>query len=77
MTLWDSRRIRLKTRSDRAFASSAPNLWNGLPATIRTSDSVHSFKARFKTYLLNPALPTRSLIAVPLLISLDAHDYNT
>lgn len=51
-------RHRLKTRGDRAFASVAPNLWNSLPATVRPSDSIQSFKARLKTYLFDLAFPT-------------------
>lgn len=51
-------RHRLKTRGDRAIASVAPNLWNSLPATIRASDSIQSFKAPLKTYLFNLAFLT-------------------
>ena len=44
----------VRTRSsfgDRAFAASAPKLWNQLPETIKCAGSVHSFKSLLKTYL--------------------------
>ena len=35
---------------DRAFAVSAPRLWNALPADLRNSDSLNTFKRGLKTY---------------------------
>lgn len=44
-------RSRLKTWGDRAFAIAAPRLWNNLPADIRMSESIQSFKSHLKTHL--------------------------
>jgi len=35
----------------RSFAVAGPKAWNQLPADIRTSDSVNSFKSALKTFL--------------------------
>lgn len=51
-------RSQLKTRGDRAFALSAPDLWNNLPIAIRESDSIQSFKSRLKTRLFSLAFST-------------------
>lgn len=42
---------RLKTKGDRAFVSVAPRLWNSLPLSLRSVDSVMSFKKQLKMYL--------------------------
>jgi hypothetical protein len=42
---------RLKTVGDRAFSFRAAKLWNSLPASIRQTDSLTSFKTSVKTYL--------------------------
>ena len=39
----------LTTLGDRSFAAAAPQLWNSLPCTIRSSPSVASFKKKLKT----------------------------
>ena len=36
---------------DRAFAASAPLLWNALPLHVRNVNSVESFKSSLKTHL--------------------------
>ena len=36
---------------DRAFAVAGPASWNSLPATIRSSQSLDSFKTQLKTNL--------------------------
>jgi hypothetical protein len=41
----------LMSAADKSFSFTAPALWNRLPTTIRTSNSVHSFKKALKTYL--------------------------
>uniref|UniRef100_A0A669EE25 Reverse transcriptase domain-containing protein n=1 Tax=Oreochromis niloticus TaxID=8128 RepID=A0A669EE25_ORENI len=46
---------RLKTKGDRAFVSVAPRLWNSLPLSLRSVDSVMSFKKQLKTYLFKLA----------------------
>ena len=43
--------IRTATYGERAFSSSAPRLWNRLPASIRATKSVDRFKSLVKTYL--------------------------
>jgi hypothetical protein len=42
---------RLKNCGDRAFSKAAPALWNELPLSIRTAQSVSSFKSNLKTFL--------------------------
>ena len=37
---------------DRSFTIFAPCLWNGLPATIRSADTIEIFKTSLKTHLL-------------------------
>ena len=46
---------KLKNYGDRAFAVAAPKLWNSLPADIRSSTSLESFKAALKTHLFKAA----------------------
>jgi hypothetical protein len=44
--------LRTKTvLAERAFSSSAVAIWNSLPADIRTSTSLMSFRRQLKTYL--------------------------
>eukprot|EP00112_Aurelia_sp_Birch-Aquarium-sp1_P010318 Seg2209.5 transcript_id=Seg2209.5/GoldUCD/mRNA.D3Y31 product="putative RNA-directed DNA polymerase from transposon X-element" pseudo=true protein_id=Seg2209.5/GoldUCD/D3Y31 len=44
------RRSHLKSCGDRAFSVCAPKLWNSLPSEVRTSETVHLFKKRHKTF---------------------------
>ena len=44
-----------KTLGDRAFMAAAPKLWNRLPISIRTKNSLASFKNVLKTHLFNKA----------------------
>jgi len=39
----------------RAFGVIAPKVWYDLPDSIRSSDSITSFKKNLKTYLFNQA----------------------
>nr|XP_054596020.1 uncharacterized protein LOC129163078 [Nothobranchius furzeri] len=48
-------RTRLKTKGDRSFAAVAPRLWNSLPLSLRSVDSVDSFKKQLKTHLFKLA----------------------
>lgn len=41
----------LKLKGDCAFSIAAPRLWNELPAYVRLSPDIGSFKYQFKTYL--------------------------
>jgi len=46
------------TRTDfarRAFRCSAPTVWNSLPETLISADSLSVFKCRFKTYFFRKA----------------------
>jgi len=43
---------------DRAFSVAGPVAWNSLPAAVRESDSLYSFKRKLKTHLFRP--PVRS-----------------
>ena len=45
----------LTTLGDRSFAVAAPQLWNSLPYTNRSSSSVASFKKTLKTFLFQKA----------------------
>ncbi len=47
--------ILYKCRGDRAFATTAPRLWNDLPMFIRMASSVAIFKSKLKTYLFDKA----------------------
>ena len=38
---------------EKAFATSAPVLWNALPSNVRNAKSVESFKSGLKTYLFS------------------------
>ena len=42
---------RLRSLGDRRFGCAAPSLWNGLPLTIRTAETLSKFKSLLKTYL--------------------------
>lgn len=44
-----------KTRGDRSFKAVAPCLWNELPLSLRSLDSVESFKKHLKTFLFKQA----------------------
>ena len=44
-------RTRLRTRGDRSFQAVAPKLWNDLPISLRSIESVDAFKRQLKTYL--------------------------
>ena len=48
---------RLEKYGGRSFSSAAPALWNKLPETIKTADSVEVFKKRLKTNLFRQAFP--------------------
>uniref|UniRef100_A0A8C8DX31 Reverse transcriptase domain-containing protein n=1 Tax=Oryzias sinensis TaxID=183150 RepID=A0A8C8DX31_9TELE len=43
-------RTRFRTRGDRSFQAVAPKLWNELPLSLRSLDSVNSFKSQLKTF---------------------------
>ena len=45
----------LTTLGDRSFAAAAPQRWNSLPYSIRSSRSVASFKKTLKTFLFQKA----------------------
>ncbi|XDV51162.1 hypothetical protein PO909_020089, partial [Leuciscus waleckii] len=50
-------RTNRRTLGDRAFAITAPTLWNSLPTSIRNSDSLPNFKSVLKTHLFKLAFP--------------------
>ena len=43
----------LKSAADKAFAFAAPKLWNQLPVSVRSSNSLPVFKKELKTYLFS------------------------
>ena len=38
---------------DRAFSIAGPTTWNNLPQSVRSADSLDSFKLKLKFYLFN------------------------
>ena len=48
-------KTRLKTYGDRAFAKSAPTLWNRLPENVKSATSVCTFKSALKRHLFHVA----------------------
>ena len=38
---------------DRAFSIAGPKAWNSLPQSVRSADTVDSFKRKLKFYLFN------------------------
>ena len=43
------------TIGSRAFRISAPKIWNLLPASIRNSPSIHTFRRHLKTHYFQSA----------------------
>ena len=48
-------RSKLKSYGDRRFSIAGPKLWNSIPASLRNTDSLDSFKKHLKTYLFHQA----------------------
>ena len=48
-------RTKTKSFGDRAFAVSAPTIWNNLPKSVRDSDNLKAFKTNLKTFLYKTA----------------------
>jgi hypothetical protein len=49
---------RVKTKMGaRAFSASAPTLWNSLPLSVRSADTLSAFRKRLKTHLFGLAYP--------------------
>jgi len=46
---------------ERAFQRCAPRLWNNIPATVKGSTSLESFKNKLKTYLFEKAYGLNSI----------------
>ena len=45
----------IKTKKDEgSFSVAAPKLWNHLPAEIRISKTVHTFRKKFQTFYFKP-----------------------
>ena len=62
--LLTKRRYNLELSGACAFAVAAPNLWNGIPLSIRLAPSVEAFKSRLKTYLYTLAFPDSGWICI-------------
>ena len=45
-------RSKLKSYGDRRFSIAGPKLWNSIPASLRNTDSLNSFKKHLKTFIL-------------------------
>lgn len=50
-----------KTYGERAFSNHAPRLWNSLPAKVRNSECINSFKKTLKTYFFKQFVNRESL----------------
>ena len=48
-------RIKFKTRGERSFQFVAPSLWNSLPSSLKTAETVDIFKKGLKTLLFRKA----------------------
>jgi len=45
---------RTKTKfGDRAFSVAGPTVWNSLPESVRSAETLSSFKRKLKTYMFN------------------------
>ena len=44
-------RSKLKSYGDRRFSIAGPKLWNSIPASLRNTDSLNSFKKHLKTFI--------------------------
>jgi len=45
---------RTKTKfGDQAFSVAGPTVWNSLPESVRSAETLSSFKRKLKTYLFN------------------------
>jgi hypothetical protein len=53
---------RTASYGDRAFAVSAPRLWNVLPATVKLSDTYEVFKKKLKTHLFTSVLTSQTVL---------------
>ena len=54
-SLLASKSYHLKSYGLRSFSVAAPELWNSLPLSIRTTPNLLSFKSELKTYLFKLA----------------------
>ena len=52
----------MRTNSARAFATSAPDLWNQLPKDITAIDNLPTFKSKLKTFFSNIAFKSLSYL---------------
>jgi hypothetical protein len=59
LTLLDKQPARTVTYGDRAFAVTAPSLWNQLPEEIRREQSLNCFKSKLKTHLFDQHFNTK------------------
>jgi len=49
--------VRLSSVGDRAFPVAAPRIWNDLPSTVTSAQSLHSFRHYLKTHLFQRSFP--------------------
>ena len=48
-------RSKLKSYGDRRFSIAGPKLWNSIPASLRNTDSLNSFKKTLKDIFISPS----------------------
>ena len=51
-------KTRLFTVGDRAFGAAAARIWNSLPSTVTTAETLNSFKKHLKTHLFHCSFPS-------------------
>ena len=56
--------IRLKICGDQPFEAIAPKLWNALPTSLQSADSVDSFKRQLKTHLFGQAFLSKKIARI-------------
>ena len=61
----------------RAFSVAAPRIWNSLPAAVRTTTSVSSFRSKLKIHFFKIAFPPYTLLSsAGLILWTDALGYS-
>ena len=50
---------------DRAFSVVGPTVWNSLPESVRSAETLASFKRKLKTYLFNISFKPAFIIVMP------------
>jgi len=60
-SLRDVRPSRCVSAGDRSFAIAGPQLWNSLPADVRSASALTTFRKKLKTHLFQQSYPDTAL----------------